>query len=59
MTDRDTLIELAKEAAYERGYRRGRIEASAELHALYRGRILEATTILAAPIPATPQKDET
>jgi hypothetical protein len=36
---------------YERGYRRGRIEASAELHALYRSRILEATTILAAPIP--------
>jgi hypothetical protein len=59
MTDRDLLIQLAEQAAYERGYRRGRIEVSAELHALYRARILDATAILAAPIPLPPQKDET
>lgn len=42
-------------AAYERGYRRGRIEAAAELHAIYRARILDVTTILSAPIPQVSQ----
>lgn len=45
----------APQTEYERGYRRGRIEAAAELHALYRQRILDATAILSAPVPQVSQ----
>lgn len=48
-------ISLNESSDYERGYRRGRIEAAAELHAVYRARILEATTILSSPIQTPPQ----
>lgn len=42
----------ALQAEHERGYRRGRIEASAELRKVYGDRIREATSLLSAPVPA-------
>lgn len=59
MTDRLTLPE-AEERAYERGYRSGRIQARAEMIALYSERIRDAGAILNAPLPAadhTPPKE--
>lgn len=45
----------ALQAQYEKGYRRGRIEASAELRSIYGDRIREATALLSAPVPAVAQ----
>ncbi len=44
--------EIGRQRGFDAGYRRGRIEAAAELHAIYRGRILDAATILSAPMPS-------
>lgn len=41
----------AVDDAYERGYRRGRTEATAAARKFYADRIREAVTILQAPIP--------
>lgn len=47
----------AERAAYARGYRKGKIEARAELSAIWRNRVVDIQTILNAPIPV-PAKDE-
>lgn len=51
-------IAKALQASYERGHRAGRIEARAELTALWRARVADVLTILQAPIPLPPAKDE-
>lgn len=47
----------ALQAAFDRGYRKGKIEARAELTAIWRNRLTDVLAILNAPIPA-PQKDD-
>jgi hypothetical protein len=44
--------EKAVADAYAKGYRRGRVEATAEARKLYSGRIRDALAILQAPVPA-------
>lgn len=51
LTEKDAL-RIATDAAYERGLRAGRIEARAELTALWRTRVADVLAILQAPIPA-------
>lgn len=51
MSDAKPKSTKAVDDAYERGYRRGRTEATAEARKFYADRIRDAVTILQAPIP--------